>query len=150
MAAEMGTEINLQNGNSFKLYLVRKWKRKSSSSSSPEIIDDVADVMDQTNDRLIRNTRNIKKVDRKSNTCGKRQLNLILFIPYYLVLYTICTSKGHPSKKDAANYLHVLEFWTKSACTWWAAWKTVIWSNSVELLERDDTKIELKKKFKNN
>ncbi len=36
-----------------------------------EIIDDIGDVMEQTNDRLIRNTRNIKKVSLKSSTCGK-------------------------------------------------------------------------------
>ncbi|CAG2177882.1 unnamed protein product [Oppiella nova] len=35
-----------------------------------EIIDDIGDTMDQTNDRLLRNTRNIQKVNRKAGTCG--------------------------------------------------------------------------------
>jgi len=35
-----------------------------------EIIDDIGDAMEQTNDRLVRNTRNIRKVGAKSSTCG--------------------------------------------------------------------------------
>jgi hypothetical protein len=34
-----------------------------------EILDDIGDNMDQTNQRLIRNTRNIKKISLKSDTC---------------------------------------------------------------------------------
>ncbi|CAG2175227.1 unnamed protein product, partial [Oppiella nova] len=48
MAQGMSSEIDLQN----------------------EIIDDIGDHMDQTNDRLLRNTRNIQKVNRKAGTCG--------------------------------------------------------------------------------
>ncbi|CAG2105910.1 unnamed protein product [Medioppia subpectinata] len=49
MAQGIGSEIEIQN----------------------EIIDDIGDAMDQTNDRLLRNTRNIRKVNRKSGTCGQ-------------------------------------------------------------------------------
>ena len=36
-----------------------------------ELIDDITDHVDTTNTRLIKETRHIKFVDRKSGTCGK-------------------------------------------------------------------------------
>ncbi|RWS31896.1 hypothetical protein B4U80_04483 [Leptotrombidium deliense] len=45
-----------------------------------EILDDIHDTMDQTTDRLIRNTRNIKKVDRKSNTCCYWVIIILLLV----------------------------------------------------------------------
>lgn len=36
-----------------------------------EIIDDIHDHVDRTDERLIKETRHIKIVDRKSGSCGK-------------------------------------------------------------------------------
>ena len=39
--------------------------------SDSELIDDITDQVDGTSDRLIKETRHIKIVDKKSATCGK-------------------------------------------------------------------------------
>lgn len=36
-----------------------------------EIIDDIHDHVDRTDQKLIRETKHVKFVDRKSNTCGQ-------------------------------------------------------------------------------
>jgi hypothetical protein len=58
MARDIGIEIETQN----------------------EVIDDITEGMDHTNERLIRNTRNIKKVGKKSGTCGYWIVIILLFI----------------------------------------------------------------------
>lgn len=66
LARGIGTEIEIQNGNHGRLLLAL-----SLISFFKEILDDIGDNMDQTNERLIRNTRNIRKIDMKSDTCCK-------------------------------------------------------------------------------
>lgn len=58
MALDIGQEIEIQN----------------------EILDDIGDAMDETDQRLSRNTRNIRKVSVKSNTCGLWVLIVLLFV----------------------------------------------------------------------
>lgn len=41
-----------------------------------ELIDDITDHVDRTRDRLIRETRHVQIVDRKSNTCCKSRILL--------------------------------------------------------------------------
>ena len=65
LARGIGTEIDVQN----------------------EIIDDIGDNMDQTNERLIRNTRNIKKISLKSDTCFYWIIIILLFIANLVVLF---------------------------------------------------------------
>jgi len=63
LARGIGTEIDIQN----------------------EIIEDIGDNMDQTNERLIRNTRNIKKVSRKSDTCTYWVVIILLLVAIIVV-----------------------------------------------------------------
>lgn len=49
-----------------------------------DLIDDIGDHMDQTKERLVKETRHIRIVDRKSATCGTL---IISFYPH-LVVYT--------------------------------------------------------------
>jgi len=65
LARGIGTEIDIQN----------------------EIIDDIGDNMDQTNERLLRNTRNIQKISYKSETCCYWVIIIILFIANLVVLF---------------------------------------------------------------
>ncbi|KAG8184439.1 hypothetical protein JTE90_026357 [Oedothorax gibbosus] len=58
MAQNIGQEIDLQN----------------------EIIDDIVDHADHTRERLIKETRHVAIVDRKSGTCGYWIVILLLFI----------------------------------------------------------------------
>lgn len=50
-----------------------------------EIIDDIGDGMDRTNQRLVRNTRNIGRVSRKSNTGCYWFIIILLFIAIVVV-----------------------------------------------------------------
>jgi len=52
-----------------------------------EIIDDIIDHTDVTNTRLIRETRHIKILDRKSGACCK--FLLICLVHILFVLYTV-------------------------------------------------------------
>ncbi|XP_054153955.1 syntaxin-8-like isoform X2 [Oppia nitens] len=52
-----------------------------------EIIDDIGDAMDQTNDRLLRNTRNIRKVGLKSGTCCYWVIITLLFVAIITVSF---------------------------------------------------------------
>ncbi|XP_036361052.1 syntaxin-8 [Octopus sinensis] len=58
MAVDIGNECDTQN----------------------EIIDDIGDHMDKINERLIKETRHIKIVDKKSNTCCKSDFFLFFCI----------------------------------------------------------------------
>ncbi|GAB1606473.1 syntaxin-8-like [Argonauta hians] len=58
MAVDIGNECDTQN----------------------EIIDDIGDHMDKINERLIKETRHIKIVDKKSNTCWYWVIIVLLFI----------------------------------------------------------------------
>ncbi|KAI1295365.1 Syntaxin-8 [Halotydeus destructor] len=53
-----------------------------------ELIDDIGDNMDQTNERLIRNTRNIKKISFKSDTCCYWIIIIMLFVAN-IVVFTL-------------------------------------------------------------
>lgn len=50
-----------------------------------EIIDDIGDGMERTNDRLVRNTRNVVRVSRKSNTGCYWFIIVILFVAIIVV-----------------------------------------------------------------
>ena len=59
-----------------------------------DIIDDIHDHVDRTHDRLIRETRNIKVVDRKSGTCGLWVVIVLLFIA--IVIIAVIPHNGKP------------------------------------------------------
>eukprot|EP00106_Octopus_bimaculoides_P021169 XP_014788611.1 PREDICTED: syntaxin-8-like [Octopus bimaculoides] len=61
MAVDIGNECDTQN----------------------EIIDDIGDHMDKINERLIKETRHIKIVDKKSNTCCKSDF-FLFFLLYFI------------------------------------------------------------------
>lgn len=63
MAIDIGNEIEVQN----------------------EILDDIDDAMEETDQRLTRNTRNIRRVSVKSNTCGLWVVIVILFVANLVV-----------------------------------------------------------------
>lgn len=41
---------------------------------SPEIIDDLTNLVENTDDRLRNQTRHVKMVDKKSTSCGRKWL----------------------------------------------------------------------------
>lgn len=41
-------------------------------SLSPEIIDDLTNLVENTDDKLRTQTRHVKMVDKKSTSCGKK------------------------------------------------------------------------------
>ncbi|VDI46506.1 syntaxin-8-like [Mytilus galloprovincialis] len=50
------------------------------------LIDDIGEHMDRTGERLIKETRHIKIVDRKSNTCGYWVAIVLLFIAIIVIV----------------------------------------------------------------
>ena len=40
------------------------------------MIDDMEGKMDQIHERLVKETKRVRFIDRKSSTCGKKKLNL--------------------------------------------------------------------------
>jgi syntaxin 8 len=63
MALDIGNEIEVQN----------------------EILDDIGDAMEETDQRLTRNTRNIRRVSVKSSTCGLWLVIVLLFVANVVV-----------------------------------------------------------------
>ncbi|XP_053213764.1 syntaxin-8-like [Panonychus citri] len=63
MAAGIATEIDVHN----------------------EILDDITDAMEDTNVRLVRNTRNIAKISRKSDTCCYWVIIVLLLIAIIVI-----------------------------------------------------------------
>lgn len=45
-----------------------------------EILEDINDAMNDNNEQLIRTTRNIRYIDRQSNTCGNISLLFFSFL----------------------------------------------------------------------
>jgi len=43
-------------------------------SLSPEIIDDLTNLVENTDDKLRNQTRHVKMVDKKSTSCGRKWL----------------------------------------------------------------------------
>lgn len=43
-------------------------------SLSPEIIDDLTNLVENTDDKLRNQTRHVKMVDKKSTSCGRKRL----------------------------------------------------------------------------
>ncbi|XP_022319500.2 syntaxin-8-like isoform X1 [Crassostrea virginica] len=72
MAVDIGNEVDGQN----------------------ELIDDIGDHMDQTKDRLIKETRHIRIVDRKSATCGYWMAIILIFIAIIVILIVPYNGKG--------------------------------------------------------
>ncbi|RWS16495.1 syntaxin-8-like protein [Dinothrombium tinctorium] len=67
----------------------QKYMAKGISSeidTQNEILDDIHGAMDQTTDRLIRNTRNIKKVGRKADSCWYWVIIVLLLIAIITVI----------------------------------------------------------------
>ena len=66
-----------------KIYLIVKLIRSiiilMEQNEFSDLIDDITDHVDRTDQRLISETRHIKIVDRKSNTCCKYLLLFNLF-----------------------------------------------------------------------
>lgn len=51
-----------------------------------EILDDIGDAMDQTNERLLTTTQSIRNVDRRDRTCKYWTVILLLLIPIVILL----------------------------------------------------------------
>ena len=51
-----------------------------------EILDDIGDAMDQTNERLLATTQSIRSVDRRDKTCKYWTVILLLLIPIVILL----------------------------------------------------------------
>ncbi|XP_061181988.1 syntaxin-8-like [Saccostrea echinata] len=72
MAIDIGNEVDSQN----------------------DLIDDIGDHMDQTKTRLIKETRHIRIVDRKSATCAYWVAIILIFIAIIVILIVPYNGKG--------------------------------------------------------
>ena len=89
--------------NNSKVYLTMKLIRKiiilMEQNEFSDLIDDITDHVDRTDQRLISETRHIKIVDRKSNTCCK-----YYYLIYFLHECLCFCGKINFSQVHSANY----------------------------------------------
>ncbi|XP_048761035.2 syntaxin-8-like [Ostrea edulis] len=72
MAIDIGNEVDIQN----------------------DLIDDIGDHMDQTKERLVKETRHVRLVDRKSATCGYWVAIILIFLTIVVILIVPYDGKG--------------------------------------------------------
>jgi len=59
-----------------------------------DLIDDITDHVDQTNVRLIRETKHVRVIDKKSNTCWMWVV-IVLLVIAIIVIVSIPYNKKH-------------------------------------------------------
>ncbi|KAA8594984.1 hypothetical protein FQN60_012119 [Etheostoma spectabile] len=97
MGKEIGNELEEQNGFFFSssnqrlLLFAHQLEEVGNYTTAVEIIDDLAHLVDKTDDRIRNETRRVKLVETKSASCGM----LVVIVLLLIAIIVVATLAGH-------------------------------------------------------